>query len=453
MPRWSTFLAVAWLVLLAGRPGAAVAQETESSRATPLIAVPSKGDDLPRRSEAYLDRRDITDLFRRAPAEKAAPEPYVLYPSIIPAIGYNPALGFLIGVVSKAGMLLGDPGDTTMSSASLLVLLTTNRQLVLQLGSTVLTSRNEWMMIGDWRFLLYNQDTYGLSTGTPLTSTSFSVSGWGSTTPIDGGQPMKFNLLRFHQVGLRSVWGNLYVGAGIRIDRYFAIVDESLDLAAPSPVITSHYAYSTYYGFNPGEYTLSGVTLNAVYDSRDSTINAYRGIYAQLALGGFPTWLGSTKGSTMVGVDFRAYLGLSETVPRNVLAFWLLASGVTSGAQPYLTLPSVGWDAAGTTGRGYVQGRFRGPGAVYAEAEWRFRITDDGLFGGAVFANAETFTRPAFSHSTLNEPAVNLFQYVKPAGGIGARVLMSKESRTNLRVDFAWGVDSFAIYLGAGEVF
>ncbi|MEY2668718.1 MAG: hypothetical protein RJA59_1356 [Pseudomonadota bacterium] len=442
-----------WVGLLAAHPGAGLAQETESSRATPLVGIPAKGDDLPRGDTAYVDRRDITDIFRKTPKEKAQPEPYVLYPSIIPAIGYNPALGFLIGVVSKAGMLLGDPGDTTMSSASLLVLLTTNKQLVLQLGSTILTSHNEWMLIGDWRFLLYNQETYGLSTGTPVTSTSFSISGWGSTTPIDGGQPMQFDLLRLHQVGLRRVWGDFYVGGGIRIDRYFGIVDELLDLTAPSPVITSHYAYSTYFGFNPSEYTLSGVTLNAVYDSRDSTINAYKGIYAQLAFGGFPTWLGSSQGSTMIGVDFRAYLGLSEAVPRNVIAFWLLASGVTSGVQPYLTLPSIGWDAAGTTGRGYVQGRFRGPGAVYAEAEWRFRITDDGLFGGAVFVNAETFTRPAFSYSTLSEPAVNLFQYVKPAGGIGARIMMSKESRTNLRVDFAVGVDSWAIYLGAGEVF
>jgi hypothetical protein len=442
-----------WLALLVCLPGVPLAQATESSPATPVVEVPPRGDGLPGKSEPYIDRRDITDLFRKGPTELAQPKPFDFYPSIIPAIGYNPALGFLIGVVSKAGMLLGDPGDTTMSSASLLVLLTSNKQLVLQLGSTILTSRDEWLLIGDWRFLLYNQETYGLSTGTPLTSTSFSISGWGSTTPIDGGQPMKFDLLRFHQVALRKVWGNVYVGAGIRLDRYFAIVDESLDLAATSPVVTSHYAYSTYYGFNPGEYTLSGVTVNAVYDSRDSTINAYRGVYAQLACGGFPTWLGSSQGSTMVGVDFRAYLGLSEAVPRNVLAFWLLASGVTSGVQPYLTLPSVGWDAAGTTGRGYVQGRFRGPAGVYAEAEWRFRITDDGLLGGAVFANAETFTRPAFSYSTLNEPAVNLFQYVKPAAGFGARVMMSKQSRTNLRVDFAWGVDSFAVYLGAGEVF
>ena len=484
-PRPALIVAVAWLALLAGGPAVALAQEAGSAPATSVVEVPPKGDKLPRkpphpeplaeepctesrecalrhgygsvcdqsRCEPYFDRRDIVDVFTKTPKPKAEPDPFVLYPSIIPAIGYNPALGFLIGLVSKAGMVLGDPADTTMSSASLLVLLTTNKQFVLQLGSTILTSHNEWLLIGDWRFLLYNQETYGLSTGTPLTSTSFSISGWGSTTPIDGGQPMQFDLLRFHQVALRKVWGNIYVGAGIRLDRYFGIVDESLDLTATSPVITSHYAYSVYYGFDPSEYTLSGITLNAVYDSRDSTINAYRGIYAQLAFGGFPTWLGSSQASTMVGLDFRAYLGLSDAVPRNVIAFWLATSGVTSGVQPYLTLPSVGWDAAGTTGRGYVQGRFRGPAEVYAEVEWRFRITDNGLLGGALFANAATFTRPAFSSGTFSEPAVSLFQYVKPAAGFGARIMMSKESRTNLRVDFAWGVDSFAVYLGAGEVF
>jgi len=476
---------VVWQALLAGWPGIGLAQEANSAPASPVVELPPKGEELPReqtrpstaadsqctesrdcaerlgygnvcvdsKCAPYMDRTGIMDLFKKGSKETAEPEPFVFYPSIIPAIGYNPALGFLIGIVSKAGMLLGNPSDTTMSNASLLVLLTTKKQLVIQLGTTILTSRNDWQLVGDWRFLLYNQDTYGLGTGTPLTASSFSIGGWGSTTPIEGGQPMKFDLLRFHQVALKRVWGNLYFGGGLRIDRYFNIVDQSLDLAAPNPVVTSHYAYSTYYGFDPGAYTLSGVTLNAVYDSRDSTINAYRGLYAQLAFGGFPTWLGSSQGSTMVGVDFRAYLGLSDAVPRNVLAFWVLASGVTSGVQPYLTLPSVGWDAAGTTGRGYVQGRFRGPAEIYAEAEWRFRITDNGLFGGAVFVNAATFTRPAFSYSTLNEPAVNLFQYVKPAGGIGARIMMSEESRTNLRVDLAWGVDSFAVYLGAGEVF
>ena len=141
-PRPAFIVAVTWLALLAGGPALALAQETESAPASSVVEVPPKGDKLPRnpphpetlaaepctesrecalrlgygnvcdqnRCEPYVDRRDIMDLFRKTPKPKAEPKPFVLYPSIIPAIGYNPALGFLIGVVSKAGMLLGDPG-------------------------------------------------------------------------------------------------------------------------------------------------------------------------------------------------------------------------------------------------------------------------------------------------------------------------------------------------------
>ena len=479
---WLAAAAAAAALVVA--PGRARAQETDAAPPA-VVEVPPRGDALPRTGkhgaegtpaacadsrecarrdgygtvcvdgacEPYADTRDIFDLFRAKPKDTVQPEAWTLYPSIIPAVGYNPALGFLIGVVSKAGMVLGDPGDTTISSASLLFLLTTNKQLVLQLGSTIMTSRNEWQLIGDWRFLLYNQETYGLGTSTPPVTTGFSVGGWGTTTPLDGGQPMRFDLVRIHQVAVRRVWGDLYAGLGVNYDRYYGIVDELLDLQASPPTVTSHYAYSSYFGFDPSAYTLSGLTLNAVYDTRDSTISAYRGFFARLALGGFPTWLGSSQGSTMVAGELRAYLGLSDAVPRNVVAFWLLASGVTSGNVPYLALPSLGWDAAGTTGRGYVQGRFRGTAVVYGEAEWRFRITDNGLLGGAVFANATTMSRPGFSYQGTTEAASGLFANVRPAAGFGARIMMSKESRTNLRVDFAWGVDSFAVYLGAGEVF
>lgn len=403
--------------------------------------------------KAYADRTDLMDLFKKGPAKEEMPVAYRLYPAILPAIGYSPALGFLIGVYTKLGMYLGSPSDTTISSAQVILLLTTKKQLVLQIGTDVLTARNEWEFLGDWRFLLYNQDTYGLSTGTAVVASSFSLSGWGTTTAIPGAQPMKFDLLRIHQAVLRKVWGDLYLGGGYRLDRYFAIVDESLNLTAPSPTITSHYAYSVYYGFNPAEYTVSGVTLNALYDSRDSTINAYRGYFARVGFGVFPTWLGSSKASTELGADIRVFVPLSEEVPRNVLAFWFLVSGVTSGVQPYLALSATGWDAASTSGRGYIQGRFRGPWGLYGEVEWRFRITNNGLLGGTVFLNAETYTRPAFQYQTVSEPAVNLFQYIKPAGGIGLRIMMTKETRTNIRVDFAVGVDSFTVYFGAGEAF
>src|SRR5262249_51838367 len=146
--------------------------------------------------------------------------------------------------------------------------------------------------------------------------------------------------------------------------------------------------------FNTTTYTLSGVSFDMLYDSRDSTINPYRGIYASLSFEGNPTWLGSSQASSLLGAQFRAYLGLSDRMPRNVLAFWFYGKGVTGGNIPYLALPSIGWDRQGTTGRGYIQGRFRGTAEMYGEAEWRFSLTRDGLLGGVLFVNAETFSRP-----------------------------------------------------------
>jgi hypothetical protein len=407
------------------------------------------------RCTPYLDRTDIFNAIGLTEKKQPPPEAWKLYPAIIPAVGYNPALGFLIGAVGTFGMYLGKPDDTTISSATALALVTTEKQLVLQVNSTLMTAANDWELQGDWRFLLYNQDTYGLGTDIPPVSYGFSVNGWGDTVPIPGAQPMKFDLVRLHQSALKRVIPNLYLGGAFRYERYFAIEDESLDLSASPPVVTSHYAYSTYFGFDPSAYTVSGVTLEALYDSRDSTINPYRGYYAQVSLGLFPTWLGSSQTSSRMWGEFRTYLGLSDAVPRNVIAFWVLATGVTSGHQPYLALPSVGWDAKGTTGRGYVQGRLRGTAEVYAEAEWRFRITDNGLLGGAVFANVETMSRPAVSLPAYSYslPAENLFQSAKPAAGFGLRFMMNKEARTNVRLDFAWGADSFGVYFGSGEAF
>jgi hypothetical protein len=122
-------------------------------------------------------------------------------------------------------------------------------------------------------------------------------------------------------------------------------------------------------GYGTGAYTVSSLTLSALYDSRDSTINPYRGFYGNLDYRISPTWLGSSKASSLLFGEFRAYVPLSDDSPRNVLAFWVLAQGVVTGDMPYLALPSTAWDATSVTGRGFIQGRFRGPAEVYGEVE------------------------------------------------------------------------------------
>ena len=73
-----------------------------------------------------------------------------------------------------------------------------------------------------------------------------------------------------------------------------------------------------------------------------------------------PIAFGSTQNSTMFYTEWRNYIGVSKRIPRNVIAFWYWGDFDTSGHVPYLALPAITWDTYNRSGRGYIQGRFRG---------------------------------------------------------------------------------------------
>jgi len=395
------------------------------------------------RCQPYEDAWSLLDWIGLAREGARTPPPFVLLPAILPAIGYNPAMGALFGLTGTLGMYLGPPSSTTISSLQAVALYSTMSQLTIQLSTTILSARNEWQLQGDWRFLLFNQKTYGLGTGPAAMSATASVD--------------DFNLLRLHETVLRKVWGDLYAGLGYRLDRYYAVQDRGMDLQGPAPVVGPNFAYSLAYGFDPNQYTVSGLNLAVLHDSRDSTLNPYTGYYGSANFTVSPTFLGSSQASTGVEAQFRAYVPMAVAVPRNVLAFWIYYRGITSGVAPYLSLPAIGWDQKNRTGRGYIQGRWRGTHQLYGEAEWRFRITDNGLLGGVLFANAVSFASPAFQASgpgwSYSSPKTGMLQYVRPAGGLGLRFMLNRDSRTNVTLDFAFGESSFGIWFNAGEYF
>ncbi len=403
--------------------------------------------------ELYADKTDLLEILGFKKKGPSHLEEFVPYLAAIPVIGYAPAYGAVIGANLQIGMFFGNPETTTISNLKANFFYTSNNQIILNASLVAMSANNEWALQGDYRLYFYNQSTYGLSTATAAVANGISIDGIGSTSPVPGAQPMDFNLVRFQQAAMKKVWRHLYIGGAYLLNSYWNINDLLLNLSASPPVITSHYAYSTVEGFSTQSYAVSGLALQFLWDSRDSTINPYRGLYANISFQGAPTWLGSSEDSTFLFTELRAYLGLSPSVPRNVLAFWFYTSEVTSGRQPYLTLPSNGWDLEGNTGRGYVQGRFRGTSWIYAETELRLRLTNDGLFGAVAFINAETMSRPAATYGGTTTPAVNLFDVIRPAGGVGLRIMMNKESRTNIRVDVAAGYNSFTVYFGSGEAF
>jgi outer membrane protein assembly factor BamA len=164
--------------------------------------------------------------------------------------------------------------------------------------------------------------------------------------------------------------------------------------------------------------------------------------------------LGSSKNSNQVYFEARYYQPLSAKRPRHIIGFWGIANVLTSGKLPYLHLPANAYDMRNRIGRGYVAGRFRGPGWVTLESEYRFPITRNGLFGGVLFASATTTSRDAITVGTESFPQLKLFEATKPAAGFGARVMLNRTGRLNLAVDMAFGENGAkGFYFAVGETF
>jgi hypothetical protein len=444
-------LAAALIGASAGPVAPARASEApEPPEAPPLAITP-----LPR--PAGVDDRDLLEVLGlRQPAGRP-PEPKrgKLMLFVIPVFSSSPTTGFALGAGASGAVALGSPADTIVSSLSASLMVTTKEQLMTSLRSVIVTDRNAWELLGDFRYYRFSEPTYGLGTGDSGVGGGFTLNGL-DTAALPGAQPMRFDYLKVHETVFRRVRGHAYLGAGYHLDVHRKIEDELLDLGAAPPAVTSHYAYSRVEGFDPTRYTLSGLSVDALYETRDHTLDPYRGVYALLSFRVNPTFLGSSARSSSVYGELRTYLPVSTTRPRHLLAVWLRADAVVSGSVPYLDLPAIGYDTRGRSGRGYAAGRFRGTSLAYAELEYRFPLTRSGVLGGVAFVSATTAARPALSDPSLgvNDPGTPLFDSIEPAGGAGLRIRVDRQARMNLVVDYAIGAGGASgFYLAVGEAF
>jgi outer membrane protein assembly factor BamA len=304
---------------------------------------------------------------------------------------------------------------------------------------------DKWILQGDWRLLIFAQPTSGLGIrfGEPE---PFNLNG----LEINGStyeQPMRFNYIRLYENVYKQIFDSWYAGLGINIDYHFSINDQSLDTISQTPTLTSHYLYSQLNGFPQTAYTTAGITFNTLHDNRDNAINPSKGYFAQLSYRWNPSFLGSTEVSSTLYYEYRTYLKLSRRkVQAPLLAFWTWGQQLLSGKLPYLALPSITWDMYNRSGRGYIQGRIRGENFWYGEAEYRFPITRDGLLGGVTFVNVTSASNLAVKQQ--------LWDAFAPGYGIGLRVKMSKQTNTNISIDYGKGKNgSEGIYFNLQEAF
>jgi hypothetical protein len=391
---------------------------------------------------------DIFDVIRKWTGKPVKPQISIPIKgeknlSLLPVVGYAPANGFVIGVAVSVTDYLGIPKTTNLSSALISINLTTKSQILFNLRYDLYLPNNKWYISGDNRLLIFNQSTYGLGIY-GLQGQSYQFSWNGYDVQADSAQPMKYNYIRFWESVFRNIGKKWYAGLGIAIDDNFKINDQSLSLDSPVHY-TSHYNYSKTYGFDSAHYSTNGLILEFVHDSRDNPISAYSGSLFHFAFRFNAVAFGSSQNSNVLYYSYRTYINVDKSIPRNLIAFWFWGVNVFGGKMPYLELPAIGWDVYNRSGRGYIQGRFRGNNMEYGETEFRFRISKNNLFGGVVFLNCTTASNPLTHQEVFNSLA--------PGYGAGLRILMNKNDRTNICIDYGRGDGFSGLYFNIRETF
>lgn len=338
--------------------------------------------------------------------------------SAIPALGYTLQTDFAIVLSANLAFHASLEKAQKLSSILSSVTYTQYRQLIFPIQASIWTKGNKYNIVTDWRYMKYPSLTYGL----------------GKNNPLSRGYWLDFSYLKIHQVVFREVTKNLYAGAGYYYDYFWNV--KSNDIPDSSMHVFHQYGLQ--------KHTIaSGLALRILYDSRLNQVNSDNGWMVNLQYRPNYTWLGSDQNWQSMLLDIRKFIRLSKK-HRHVLALWSYNWLTTGGNPPYLLLPSTGWDDYVNTGRGYIQGRFRGRNMFYFETEYRFDITRNGLFGGVLFANAQTF----------NSYDAEELKNIAPAAGFGLRLKLNKFSGSNLCIDYGFGANgSRGFFVNLSEVF
>lgn len=377
--------------------------------------------EIARRADSIVisKRMDVCDLaekiikrrLRITPSVKNEDGPFY---TILPSPGYSIATGF-------TGVLAGDISFYTqkkykgnLSFFDYNFEYSQYKQVLTQINSILFFGRDKWQLNGDWRYFNFPTNTYGL----------------GSFTSLQNSTRINYSYLRIYETVLYRLTGNILAGAGYNLDYHWNVNVSNPDAGVETDI--------SKYGLAPQSIS-SGPTINLIYDSRNDIHSPTSGTYFGFQFCTHQQVFGSSNNWNSLIIDCRQYFKLPTKYRSSSLAFRAYVWLTPGGTAPYLDLPYTGGDSYGTMARGYIEGRYRGPGLLYVEGEYRFAILKNELLGGVVFANLQS----------ISQWPDNNFAACMPGFGIGLRVMLNKFSNTKMSIDYGVGTRSsrgFAFY-------
>ena len=220
--------------------------------------------------------------------------------------------------------------------------------------------------------------------------------------------------------GSWNVWKKLYVGLGYRRG--------SVDTRLRFDVDDSSF-------FDPVlNIELGAISIPIEIDSRDHEQFPRNGwqILGQTVL--YRESVGSDFEAETYKLSINRYFPMRET---DVLAARLVVRSASEDV-PFFLLSTFG----GTTDlRGYPSGRYRDRQMYAVQTEYRWQLSDRWIFTG--FAGV----------GEVAEHFSEMGRNFLPAGGVGARFVLSEKHKIGLSFDVATGKDGTEVYFGVGEAF
>jgi outer membrane protein assembly factor BamA len=232
--------------------------------------------------------------------------------------------------------------------------------------------------------------------------------------------------LQFNPLVLWRVRPNFYLGGSLDFNRTVA--------SHVSPRMAADPSYMRFGSRNAN----AGAGFALQYDTRDVTVNAWRGSYLGLAGTFYGSYLGGDNGYQIFQIDYRRYHPLGR--PGRTLA-WQVKARIGAGDVPWAELPLLG---TVNDLRGYLDGRFRDRSTLLGLIEYRHTFMRSG----------GRLSRHGFvtwiGGGTLGRDPGHFVGFL-PNAGAGYRFEL--QPRSNIRMDIGVGRHAHGVYFNFTEAF
>lgn len=346
----------------------------------------------------------VTNTAQDAKEEVKAKYPYWLISPPIPGYSDNTSWSALL-----VGMILYMDGENDGSTYPSLAFSTLKYTLKNQIDALAevnhYSKNNEWYLRAMAEYKKIPDNFYGIGNGNPASAsekyTLESMIGW----------------LEFY----KKITGFFHAGARFRIQKDNMVETKAGGLLDAGGITGSSGGLST------------GLGILVKMDDRDNTMFVMKGDYHVLSAEFFGPTLAGNRSFELYTVDLRKYFQIAQNQTIGVRFY----SENLAGHPPFNMLSLFG---GSLKLRGFTLGRYRDMVSVFSNVEYK-----------AILLDWLAVTGFAGLGDTAKQWGPEMV--IKYSAGIGARLIIDKGNKTNLRLDFAYGKDGLAFVLDLNDNF